>query len=147
MAGMHGMSGSMVLGGFLFLLVMLFAYPALLMVITRPVVRFRPGYWRCFAVVLLSGVIAGIVGYVLRGATGTMAMRGIGLVLDFILITVFLRAFVKHPDDAPLDWSKAALSAVIYVVIVGIISFGISAGVHHLQATGALPAPPHTAHH
>lgn len=145
MAGLHGMSGSLVLGGLVFVLVVLFAYPALLMAITRAMVRFRPGYWRCFGVVLLSGIVGGIIGFILSRVfgvqPGTTSLRVVSLVINFILVTLFLRAFVKHPNDAPLDWNRTALSALIYVIIVAVISFAFTAVVHHFQATGALPTP------
>lgn len=142
MAGMHGFSGAALLFGLGALLLVLFVYPALLMLITRSMVRFRPGYWRCFAVVLLSAIIAAIIGLVLRGAASPAVMTGVGLVINLILITLFLRAFVKHPDGAPLAQGRAFASALVYVIIVGIIGFGIQTSVHHMQAAGAWPTPP-----
>lgn len=142
MTGTHGALSHAAIGMAIFGIAMLFIYPVILMLIGRSVFKFRPGYWRCFGAVILSGIIVGIIGFALRSVVPHSVMQIVAVVLNFVLVTLFLRAFVRQPDGGPLDWKKTALVVLIYAIIAGLISFGSSTYVHHLQATGQFPKTP-----
>lgn len=134
--------GPAALGVLILSLALLFVYPAILMLIGRSVLKFRPGYWRCFGAIILAAILGGIIGYFLKGAVSYLGGVLIGALISFVLVTLLMRAFIRQPEGGPLDWGKTALTVLIYVVIVTVIGQGYAAMVHRMQATGEFPTAP-----
>lgn len=126
-------SGSMLMSALesiLVFIVLIFAiYPLILIAANRLINGFWPSYWRTWASVVLTGIVAMIASYIVSrivGATHIWLHDVVAIIATALAGGGIMGNMVRHADGEPLGFKRAALACLVLGIVVILISIALT---------------------
>lgn len=133
-----------------FIVLVLLVYPFVLSATNRLLNRFWSPYWRTLATVILVGIAALIANFIvfrLAGTRNPWVLGVVGVVVTALAGGGIMNGLIRHKDGAPLGYSRAALTCLVFGIVVTLIGLALAPWQKGMQAKmkGHMPAAAVTA--